>query len=209
MRKLGLIGGLGPGATVQYYERLAKANPGEMLMIHADMDHVRCAIERNDLDGLAAYLSHLVERLAAGGAEVAAISAVTPHICIRQLEPISALPLVDITKMISAEVRERGYRRVALFGTRFVVETSMFGLLDGIQVVVPPQVDAVHDCYMRIVNGETEPRVTLSRIAHALPVDAIVLAGTDLALVYNESNTDFPHVDCVGTHVRAILNALT
>jgi aspartate racemase len=209
MRKLGLIGGLGPGATVQYYEQLAKANPGEMLIIHADMDRVRGAVERNDLDGLAAYLATLVDRLAAGGAEVAAVTAVTPHICIRQLEAISALPLVDITKTIAAEVRECGYRRVALFGTRFVVETSMFGLLDGIEVVVPPQVETIHDCYMRIVNGETQPRAILSQIAQALPVDAIVLAGTDLALVYNESNTDFPHVDCVRAHVRAILHALT
>jgi len=84
----------------------------------------------------------------------------------------------------------------------------MFGSLDGIEVVVPQQVATIHDCYMRIVNGETEPRATLTRIAHELPVDAIVLAGTDLALVYNEANTDFPHVDCVRAHVRAILDAL-
>lgn len=208
MRKLGLIGGLGPGATVQYYQQLARQNPGEMLIIQADMDHVRGAVERNDLDGLAGYLARLIRRLAAGGAEIAAISAVTPHICIRQLEKLSVLPLVDITKVIATEVRERGYRRVALFGTRFVVESRMFGSLDGIDVVVPPQVATIHDCYMRIVNGETEPRATLSRIAHELPVDAIVLAGTDLALVYDESNTDFPHVDCVRAHVRAILDAV-
>jgi aspartate racemase len=208
MRNLGLIGGLGPGATVQYYQQLAKANPGEMMIVHADLDRVRGAVERNDLDGLASYLARLIERLAEGGAQVAAISAVTPHICIRQLERISVLPLVDITRTIAAEVRRRGYRRVALFGTRFVVESRMFGLLDGIEVVVPAQVATIHDCYMRIVNGETEPRATLSRIAHELPVDAIVLAGTDLALVYDESNTDFPHVDCVRAHVRAILDAL-
>jgi aspartate racemase len=208
MRNLGLIGGLGPGATLQYYEQLAKAKPGEMLIVHADMDRVREAVERNDLERLAAYLGGLIERLAAGGAQVAAISAVTPHICIRQLEKICVLPLVDITKTIAVEVRARGYRRVALFGTRFVVESRMFGLLEGIEVVVPEQTAAIHDCYMRIVNGETEPRETLSRIAHELPVDAIVLAGTDLALVYDESNTDFPHVDCVRAHVQAILDAL-
>jgi aspartate racemase len=210
MRNLGLIGGLGPGATVQYYEQLVQATPGEMLLIHADIDYVRGFVERKDLDGLAAYFARLIERLAAGGATVAAISAVTPHICIRQLERITPLPLVDITKTIADEVRARGYRKVALFGTRFVVESSMFGLLDGIDVVVPPQLDMIHDCYMRIVNGETdEPRDILTRIAHELPVDAIVLAGTDLAIVYNEGNTPFPHVDCAKAHVQAILRALT
>lgn len=75
----------------------------------------REAVERNDVEGLAGYLAMLIERLAAGGANLAAISAVTPHICIRQLERIFVLPLVDITTTIAAEVRLRGYRRVALF----------------------------------------------------------------------------------------------
>jgi aspartate racemase len=209
MRKLGLIGGLGPGATVQYYEQLARANPGEMLIVHADMDRVRGMVEQNDLEALSDYLAALIRRLAACGAEIAAISAVTPHICIRELEKKTVLPLVDITKTIVEEVRRRGYRKVALFGTRFVVESRMFGLLEGIDVLVPEQTPAIHDCYMRIVHGETTaPRETLSRIAHELPVDAVVLAGTDLALVYDESYTDFPHVDCVRAHVRAILDAL-
>ena len=178
------------------------------MIVHADMDQVREAVERNGLEGLAGYLAGLVERLAAGGAKVAAISAVTPHICIRYLERISVLPLVDITKTITAgDSRARLPTGGALrYPVRF--ESRMFGLLDGIEVVVPQQVATIHDCYMRIVNGETEPRATLSRIAHELPVDAIVLAGTDLALVYDESNTDFPHVDCVHAHIRAILKAL-
>jgi aspartate/glutamate racemase len=79
MRKLGLIGGLGPGATIHdYFERL-------------------------------------IELLASGGAELAAISAVTPHICIPELQRISALPLVNIMEETAAEIRARGYKRVALF----------------------------------------------------------------------------------------------
>ena len=208
MRNLGLIGGLGPGATVHYYQELAKRQAGEMLIVHADRHQVLRYVERGDRDGLAAYFARLIERLARGGAELAAISAVTPHICIRELEKISALPLVNVIEEVGAEIRGRGYQRVALFGTRFVVESRMFGMLEGVEVVVPDQVEAIHEAYMRAVEGGTEGRPVLSRIARELPVDAIVLAGTDLSLIFDETNTGFAHVDCTKTHVQAILRRL-
>ncbi len=208
MRKLGLIGGLGPGSTVHYYKELVKANAGEMLIVHADMDRVLGDVQRGDRVGLAGYFARLIDRLARGGAEVAAISAITPHVCIRELEKISALPLVNIIDEVAREIHARGYRRVALFGTRYVVESRMFGMLDGIEVLVPDQVDAIHDAYMKTVEGGTEGRDILTGIARDLPVDAIVLAGTDLSLVFDETNTHFPHVDGARVHIQAIVRTL-
>ena len=57
MRNLGLIGGLGPGATVHYYRELAKAQAGELLIIHADMDRVLGDVQRGDRIGLAGYFA--------------------------------------------------------------------------------------------------------------------------------------------------------
>jgi len=208
MRNLGLIGGLGPGATVHYYRELAKAQAGELLVIHADMDRVLGEVQRGDRIGLARYFARLIERLAHGGAELAVISAVAPHICIRELEKISALPLVNIIDEVGAEIRSRGYKRVALFGTRFVVESRMFGMLEGIEVLVPDQVETIHQAYMQTVEGAREGRAVLSRVAHELSVDAIVLAGTDLSLVFDETNTNFVHVDCAKIHIQAILHKL-
>jgi aspartate racemase len=64
------------------------------LIVHADMGHVLRRVQLGDRIGLAEYFARLIERLARGGAELAAISAVTPHICIRELQKISALPLL-------------------------------------------------------------------------------------------------------------------
>lgn len=208
MRNLGLIGGLGPGSTIHYYRELVKAQAGEMLLIHADLERVLGDVQRGNRVGLAEYFARLIDRLARGGAEVAAISSITPHICIRELEKISALPLVNIIEESAREIRARGHRRVALFGTRFVVESRMYGMLDGIEVLVPEQVDAIHQAYMRTVEGGTDGRDTLTKIAHELPVDAIVLAGTDLSLIFDETNTDFPHVDCAKAHIQAIVREL-
>lgn len=205
---MGLIGGLGPLATIHYYRELAKARAGEVLIVHADMDRALAHVERGDLAGLASYFARLIERLAKGGAELAALSAVTPHICIRELERISVLPLVNIVEEVRQEILRRGFGRVALFGTRFVVQSRMFGMLHGIDVTVPEQVEAIHHAYMRTVAGSTDGRAILSEIARGLAVDAVVLAGTDLALIFDETNTDFPHVDCTRTHLGAILREL-
>ncbi len=205
MRNLGLIGGLGPGATVHYYRELAKAQAGEMLIVHADVDGVLGAVGRGELVWLAEYFARLIERLARGGAEVAAITAVTPHICIPELKKISVLPLVNIIDVVEAEIRLRGYESVALFGTRFVVESRMFGMLEGIEVVVPEQVEAIHQAYMQIVEGGSEGRAILSQIARELPVDAVLFAGTDLSVIFDESNTDFVCLDCAKVHIEAIL----
>jgi aspartate racemase len=210
MRNFGLIGGLGPGATVHYYQELTKANAGEMLIVQADMAYGLTHVQRGDRAGLAEYFARLIDRLARGGADLAAIPAVTPHICIRELEKISPLPLVNIIDVTAAELRVRGFQRVALFGTRYVVESRMFGMLEGVEVIVPEpdQVDAIHDAYMRTVEGGSEGRAVLTRIAKQLPVDAVVLAGTDLSLIFDETNTDFPHVDCAKLHIQAILREL-
>jgi aspartate racemase len=207
-QNLGLIGGLGPGATVHYYQQLVKSQPGELLIVHADVDRVLGDVQRGDRQGLADYLARLIDRLAQGGANVAAISAVTPHFCIRELEKISALPLIDIVEVTNAVIQERGYQSVALFGTRFVVESGLFGMLDGVDVVVPSEVEAIHEAYMQIVSGRTEGREFLAALALRLPVDAILLAGTDLSLVFDEAHTDFPHVDCAREHIRAIVRSL-
>jgi len=61
---------------------------------------------------------------------------------------------------------------------------------------------------MQIVAGGTDQRITLSRIARELPVDAIVLAGTDLSLIFDQSNTEFPNVDCAKVHIQAILREM-
>jgi len=208
MQNLGLIGGLGPGATVHYYQQLAKSQPGELLIVHADVDRVLGDVQRGDRQSLADYLARLIDRLAKGGATVAAISAVTPHCCIRELEKISVLPLVDIVEETNAVIRERGYRTVALFGTRFVVQSRLFGMLTDVDVVVPSEVEGIHDAYMKIVNGRPESREFLAALAQRLPVDAILLAGTDLSLVFDEANTNFPHVDCAREHIRAIVQSL-
>jgi aspartate racemase len=221
-RCLGLIGGLGVGATVHYYQELVKAHDArrsslQLVMTHAEVDRVVECVQAGAADRLAQYLAGFVGRLQAAGAEVAVIPAVTPHMCISELTTISPLPLVNVLEAIREEVLARRYRRVALFGTRFVIKTGLFGRLSQVEVVNPKadEIDYIHNAYFQVAlsgTGTKEHHTGLTRLAHTLVerdgVEAIVFAGTDLSLLFNEANTDFPHVDCSRVHIRAIMRAL-
>ena len=218
-RCIGLIGGLGVGATVLYYQELAKVHAARgrvlnLVMAHADVNRVLGAAQAGDKAGLAEYLAGLISRLAAAGADFAVITAVTPHICIAELLKLSRLPIVNLAEELQREIEARGWRRVALFGTRFTMESGMFGLLRGVDVAAPAaaEIASVHEIYMQLVSagaGSKEQRESLSRLAHLLMeregVEAVILAGTDLALLFNDGNTDFPHLDCARLHLNAIV----
>jgi aspartate racemase len=219
-RILGLVGGLGPNATVYYYNGLLAAHKAQgrvarMLIAHADVDHGRPLAEAGKLDELARYLNGFIDATAAGGAEMAAIVAVTPHICTEQLTPLLKIPLIDMVSVVADEIRARGWKRIALFGTRSTVKSRMFGRL-GVDVVMPTddEIEFINNAYLDVVYDRSTPAGIdrLRALAHTLMrregAEAVLLAGTDLSMVMNEENAGFPTLDCAGAHVREITRRL-
>jgi aspartate racemase len=109
----------------------------DIVVVHADVGHVLGLLRDGDILGLARYLAGFVERLGAAGATLAVVAAVTPHICAPALQGLSALPLVSIVDAIRDALKQSGLNRIALFGTRFVIETDLFGGLTDLDVVRP------------------------------------------------------------------------
>jgi aspartate racemase len=222
-RSLGLIGGLGVGATVYYYENLARGCEKlgfvlDIVITHAQTPRVFAYVEARDRDGLAEYLNRYMRRMKAAGAEMVAIPAITPLYCAKELAAVSALPIVSLLDPLNVELAARKARRVAIFGTRFVIESDLFGALSGVEVVRPTreEVELIHKTYVDLAatgKSSAKKHQKLTALAHRLVsrdgVDAILLAGTDLTLLFHESNTDFPHIDCAALHIREILREVT
>ena len=219
----GLVAGLGVGAGIVYYRSLVNAHLARgfsprLLMVHADVGKVMSLANQRKARQLADYLAELLRQLAGGGAQVATIPAFAPQVFARELAEMTPLPLIGLLDAIVSEVKHREFRRVAIFGARVTIETSLFGRLQDVADVVlprPAEIEKVSDIYGKIVEHEqasAEEFQNLRSLAHALiereSLDAILLAGTDLSVVFHPGNTDFPHLDGARTHIDAIMQAL-
>jgi aspartate racemase len=215
---IGLIGGLGVGATIHYYRELAAAHgsgpPMDLVMSHASVARTTEYVSKGDRRGLATYLAGFLSQLKSAGATIGVVPAVTPHFCIEELAAIAPMPIVDITTAVADHIRDRNLSRVALFGTRFVIESDMFGRLPGIELirVRGAELDFVHGAYNQLAQtgvSNAEHRQRFIALAQTLQardgVQAIVLAGTDFAVMFDENATPFPSVNCARAHINAIM----
>ncbi len=220
-RCLGPIGGLGVGATVHYYRALAKAHAVRgvamrLVMEHVDTGRVFELMQTGDRAGLAHYLADSIARLHAAGAEIAAVPAVAPHPCARELVAISPIPIVNLLDVVRREVRASGIRRGAIFGTRLAMDTGAFGAFAPVELVTlkPEDRDYVHETYLSLaLSGERseEHYRGLTTLAHTLlraGAERIILAGTNLSVIFDEDTTEFPHIDCARLYINAIVHAL-
>lgn len=218
-KHFGLVGGLGVGATVLYYRAITAACAERSIVPHLTMANAHAPtalglVQDGRIQDLAAYLAGFIGQLAASGATFFAIPAITPHICLADLKRQVALPIVDILQVTAQRLRDRQLSRVALFGTKFTIDGKLFGALDAFDIVRPhdDEVDEIHRIYLGLATKgqiSTDDEARLRDLAHTLcrrdRVEAIILAGTDLNLVFNEGNAGFPAVDCAAAHIDAIV----
>jgi aspartate racemase len=218
MTSVGIVGGLGVGATVHYYEKITAACKArgvvpDLVIVHADVDYGQGLIRAGKLDELARYLAGFIERLARAGAQTAVLPAVTPHICIKELTPLLRIPLLNIVEALAAELKRRKTRRIALMGSVFTVQGSLWGQLTGVEIVKPQpdEIAFIGQAYQRILDGKSVPTDAdeLRRIAANLQrrdgVETILLAGTDLTVMFDEASAGFPAIDVARLHIDAIV----
>ena len=227
MATVGLVGGLGPESTIDYYRRILEAwardDPAAAPSLVIDSLDVRRALRLVDTDrpALVAYLLASLRRLAGAGASFAALTANTPHLVFDDVAAESPVPLVSIVEVCARAARARGLCRPALLGTRFTMEAPFYAdacARYGV-AVVPPDAAArawVHACYVEeLLRGrfrdETRQRFVslVEQMRERSGVDGVVLAGTELPLLLAEPLVaGLPVLDTTGLHVEAIVARL-
>jgi aspartate racemase len=218
LKRIGLVGGLGVGAAMHYYKHLADAfvargaQPG-LVMTHADVGRAYTLVQQGAMQELALYLNEHLETLRAAGCDFAAIAAVTPLACAVQLDAIQALPRVDVFNAVNAELKRRRVRRVALLGTRFVMQSDMFGRLEDVEIVrpSPEAAELVQSNYLIIArtggieSADIEGVRGVARQLADAGAEAVILAGTELSLAFDEATAGFPALDAGRVHIDAIV----
>ena len=224
MKILGIIGGVGPESTVEYYrsiisvyrERTGDGSYPPLLVNSIDLKKEIEMVERDELTALTLYIAEEVERLARAGAQLALIASNTPHIVFDEVARRTTLPLLSIVETACAETKRRRRKRVALLGTRYTMTGSFYPKVftrEGIELVIPnaDDQDFVHHKYMNeLVQGKFLPETRgkllgiIERMADEKGIDSVLLAGTELPLILKEeAHRAIPLIDTIRVHTAA------
>jgi aspartate racemase len=216
MMHIGLIGGIGPAATVVYYRRLcaamaARGVPLELTIVQAD---IHTLIRNNLADRRveqAEIYARLIDRLKAAGADCAAITSLGGHFCYEETVARSALPLVSAVAPLDAFFAARGIGTVGLLGTRIVMRTRLYGqLIRTRAVALDDRIDELGQLYQEMAVAGTCDAATRARFLSAgqqmmdAGAEVIVLAGTDLNLAFDDQTPGYPVIDALDVHVALL-----
>jgi aspartate racemase len=229
MKSLGIIGGLGPESTIDYYEKIIalyreRTRDGSyprFIIISVDLKKGLDFMEAGDLAGMAAYLLEAIGKLGDAGADFALISANTPHIVFDEVASKSPIPLISIVEATCAAVKALGLKRLALFGTRYTMQATFYLKVfarEGIELLIPEanDQDYIHHKYMNeLVPGKflPETRSALLAIVDRMKakgdIEGVILAGTELPLILRDADHNgIPFLNTTRIHVEAAVTEM-
>jgi aspartate racemase len=214
---IGLIGGIGPAATVAYYQRLCARmrelnSRLELSIVQADVHELIRHNLADNREAQAAIYASLIARLRAAGAECAAITSLGGHFCFDETARISTLPLVSAVTPLDEYFAAAGIRRVGLLGTRVVMRTRLYGKLVKTEAVArDDEIERLGQLYQDIAvsgacsDAQREAMVVAGqRMVTEQGAEAIVLAGTDLNLAFDGRDVGYPVIDALDVHVAVL-----
>jgi aspartate racemase len=224
MKTLGIIGGLGPESTIDYYQRIlalfrertgGEHNP-EFIIVSVDLRKGLDFMDANDLSGMADYLVEAIGKLARAGADFGIISANTPHIVFDEVASKSPIPLTSIVEATCAAAKAQNLKRLALLGTRYTMRADFYPKVfvrNGIELLVPEgeDQDYLHEKYFsELVPGKFLPETRagllaiVDRMKAKSEIDGVILAGTELPLILPDPNHNgIPFLDTTKIHCEA------
>ncbi|MPM13426.1 putative racemase YgeA [bioreactor metagenome] len=222
--KIGMIGGVGPESTVDYYQRLIKLyqknissdDYPEIIINSINMTAMLKLVAGKDWDGLTGMLAGAVGALHNAGADLAFIASNTPHIVFEQVRQASPIPLVSILEAARLETQKQGLKKVGLLGTLFTMQSSYYQAefdKSGISTVVPNKAEQQYiqqKLFSEIELGVflDETRNGLLKIVKRLisdeSIDGVVLGCTELPLILTRGEYSIPFLNTTEIHARRI-----
>lgn len=229
VKTLGMIGGVGPESTIDYYkniialyrERQRDGSYPQFVINSIDLKKGIDFMNANNLAAMADYLLEEITKLPRAGAEFGLIAANTPHIVFDDIAPKSPIPLISIVEATCAHAKARKLKRLALFGTRYTMQADFYPKVfsrEGIELVVPDPKDQdyIHEKYFsELVPGNFLPETRagllaiVDRMKAKIDIDGVILAGTEIPLILRgENHNGIALLDTGKIHCQAAVDEM-
>lgn len=225
MKKLGILGGMGPESTLLYYKEIVsefkkKDKNGyfpELTIETVNMYEMLGYCKAQQYEALSNYLLSRIYNLEKAGADFAILASNTPHVVFDILENRANIPLLSIVEPTYQAIKAKGLRRVAWLGTGFTMEQQYFKKLfveNGITVVVPDEkertlIDKViaEELEFGIVNENSKKEIDriIQHLISENGIEAVIMGCTELPLMYCNQKLSVPVFDTVKYHIHGVI----
>lgn len=225
MKKIGIIGGIGPESTLDYYrgivaafrERIGGMHYPDIIIYSADLTELLEILEAKAPDKLVEWLLARVWALHRAGAEFAVIASNTPHVVFDEVVKRSPLPLLSIVEATCGKAENLGVKRPGLLGTRFTMQADFFQKPfheRGMAVVVPSadEQQFIHEklfseIELGIIKEETREGLLsiVKKMIERDAIDSLILGCTELPLILPERAYGIPFLNTTAIHIESIV----
>lgn len=225
MKKIGIIGGIGPESTIDYYkliisafhEKQADIGYPEIIIYSANLSDLMKILESKDWKCLTDWLIEKVISLHKAGAEFAVIGSNTPHIVFDQVSSRSPVPMLSIIEETRKNAQKRGLKKLGLLGTMFTMESDFFKKpfeYKGMAVIVPEKEDQelIHhrlfsEIELGIIKDSTREELLsiVKKMIDRHSIDAVILGCTELPLILKKDEFGIPFLNTTAIHAESIV----
>jgi len=227
MKKIGILGGMSPASTVEYYriittlcrQRGMGYRYPVIIVYSLNFQEFISLVESGSWLEVTNLICEAINSLSRAGADFALMASNTPHIVFNEVAIRSPIPLLSIAEETGRVARNFGFTKVGLFGTKFTMQADFYSNVlstkYGISMVTPEKADQDyihHKIMTELVNGRIveETRQELSRIAKMMAdkegIEALILGCTELPLILSKKHVGIPILDTTRIHAEAALN---
>jgi aspartate racemase len=228
-RILGIVGGIGPESTIDYYRSLVatwrRRRPDgtfpRVIIDSVDGGTVIRHLGAGEYSAVGRALGAALQELAAAGCGRGLIASNATHLAFESIDPPPPIPLIHIVDAARDAARAADHRRLGLIGTRFIMESRLFHDRFepvGIDIVVPhpDEQDTVNGIYMGeliegVIRDESRERLVavIASMRDRDGIDGAILGGTELALILTEPTyAAVPILNTAQIHVAAAVDWL-
>jgi aspartate racemase len=191
------------------------AHPEVSMHTHSLAEYVKC-LDHDDWQGVADLMLASARKLAAVGADFLICPDNTIHQALPDVTRRSPLPWLHIAEAVAAEAVTRGFRRIGLIGTRWLVDSEVYPeklAARGLEYVRPNPAER-EECNRIIMDelvcGIFKPEAVdcFQRVIARFKdegCDAVVLGCTEIPLILNDANSALPTLDSTRLLARAAL----
>ena len=224
-KKIGILGGMSPESTVEYYQYLTRAYTErfgdygypEIIIYSVSFQPYVDWPEQGRWDLVAQGLSEAVQKLEAAGADFIIIATNTMHLVFDQVQASVTIPMLSLLDAVGDAILARGIKTVGLLGTRFTMEKPFYQdalTRKGITVLTPDEQDREFVngvIYDELVAGQirAESRAGYIAIIKKLAergAEGIILGCTEIPLLVGEDDAGMPLFDTTTIHAEAALS---